>query len=163
MTLWDGLSTSENCQVLVMGATNRPSDIDPAFLRRLPKRFKIDLPSTTQRQDILEKLLAQPLAKGQLASDVNIARIAELCYGFSGSELKELCRTALMIPIQERYREIGSMKTELGSKPPGKVADVRKVSMIDFESKAKEMIQRARSLQFQNTIHSTFVERDALD
>ena len=57
MTLWDGLSNNGKCQILVLGATNRPSDIDAAFLRRMPKRFNLDLPNADQRSSILMKLL----------------------------------------------------------------------------------------------------------
>jgi len=39
MSLWDGVTTNENCQFTVLGATNRPFDIDKAILRRLPPNF----------------------------------------------------------------------------------------------------------------------------
>lgn len=38
MALWDGLCTQPGLRIVVMGATNRPKDIDAAFLRRLPCR-----------------------------------------------------------------------------------------------------------------------------
>jgi SpoVK/Ycf46/Vps4 family AAA+-type ATPase len=38
---------------LVIGATNRPQDIDKAVLRRMPKRFAIKLPNNDQRSKIL--------------------------------------------------------------------------------------------------------------
>ena len=44
MSFWDGLITDPNCQVMIMGATNRPQDVDAAILRRMPCSFKIDLP-----------------------------------------------------------------------------------------------------------------------
>lgn len=44
MMLWDGLSTDPECTVIVMGATNRPRDLDPAILRRMPATFEISLP-----------------------------------------------------------------------------------------------------------------------
>lgn len=53
MTLWDGL-TSGTDRIVVLGATNRPNDIDSAILRRMPKRFAIRLPNLEQRVRILE-------------------------------------------------------------------------------------------------------------
>lgn len=53
MTLWDGLATGSDSRILVLGATNRPNDIDSAILRRMPKRFAIKLPDAQQRKSIL--------------------------------------------------------------------------------------------------------------
>jgi ATPase family AAA domain-containing protein 1 len=44
MSLWDGLITDPNCVVIVMGATNRPRDLDQAIQRRMPSMFHIGLP-----------------------------------------------------------------------------------------------------------------------
>ena len=45
MTLWDGLTTNQNTnRILIIGATNRPEDVDPAILRRMPQMFFIGLP-----------------------------------------------------------------------------------------------------------------------
>lgn len=44
MSLWDGLITDASCTVIVMGATNRPQDLDRAILRRMPATFHIGLP-----------------------------------------------------------------------------------------------------------------------
>lgn len=44
MSLWDGLLTDPSCQVVVMGATNRPQDVDRAILRRMPSAFHVALP-----------------------------------------------------------------------------------------------------------------------
>lgn len=51
--MWDGLLDKSD-RILVLGATNRPLDIDPAILRRMPKRFAVGLPDTDQRRRILE-------------------------------------------------------------------------------------------------------------
>ena len=50
--LWDGLTSSTD-RILVLGATNRPNDIDSAILRRMPKRFAVGLPDVDQREKIL--------------------------------------------------------------------------------------------------------------
>ncbi|KAL1264243.1 hypothetical protein QQF64_004598 [Cirrhinus molitorella] len=57
MSLWDGLDTDYNCQVIIMGATNRPQDLDSAILRRMPTRFHINQPNVRQRKDILKLIL----------------------------------------------------------------------------------------------------------
>ena len=47
---------------MVLGATNRPNDIDSAILRRMPKKFAVLLPDTSQRKRILT-LVRVPLAQ----------------------------------------------------------------------------------------------------
>jgi len=44
MSLWDGLCCDGGSQVMVMGATNRPQQIDQAILRRMPIRLNVPLP-----------------------------------------------------------------------------------------------------------------------
>lgn len=57
MTLWDGLNSTERTRIIILGATNRPNDIDKAILRRMPKRFAISLPDRLQRQKVLELVI----------------------------------------------------------------------------------------------------------
>lgn len=54
LSLWDGLASGEGTRIMVLGATNRPADIDSAILRRMPKRFPVKLPDFEQRRKILE-------------------------------------------------------------------------------------------------------------
>ncbi|KAK5972909.1 hypothetical protein GCK32_002327 [Trichostrongylus colubriformis] len=56
MSLWDGFA-STNDRVIVMGATNRPQDVDPAILRRMSARFAIPMPSEQQREQILKVII----------------------------------------------------------------------------------------------------------
>ena len=44
MSFWDGLVTDSSCQIMIVGATNRPQDVDVAILRRMPSMFCIGLP-----------------------------------------------------------------------------------------------------------------------
>ena len=44
MSMWDGIITDPHCRIMIVAATNRPGDIDPAILRRLPCQFNIRKP-----------------------------------------------------------------------------------------------------------------------
>jgi SpoVK/Ycf46/Vps4 family AAA+-type ATPase len=80
----DGLRSSASSNVVVIGATNRPFDLDDAVLRRLPRRLLIDLPGLEEREAILRIML-----KGEeVAEDVDVPALAKQTDGFSGSDLK---------------------------------------------------------------------------
>ncbi|KAF8877141.1 ATPase [Gymnopilus junonius] len=99
MTLWDGLLSGTD-RILVLGATNRPNDIDSAILRRMPKRFGINLPDLEQRTRILTLMLKDT----KVAPNFSISALAALTEGLSGSDLRELCRNAAMVPVREFMR-----------------------------------------------------------
>ncbi|KAL8127761.1 uncharacterized protein LOC141721547 [Apium graveolens] len=97
MALWDGFTTDQNARVMVLAATNRPSELDEAILRRLPLAFKIGLPDRRGRVEILKVIL-----KGErVESSIDFDHIAGLCDGYSGSDLLELCKQAAYIPIRD--------------------------------------------------------------
>lgn len=100
MCLWDGLITDPDCQVVVMGATNRPHDVDKAILRRMPAMFHVGLPNQQQRAGIIKLVLE---TEG-VSKDVNITKIARLTEGFSGSDLRELCRNAALYRVRDLLR-----------------------------------------------------------
>ncbi|XP_067857480.1 outer mitochondrial transmembrane helix translocase-like isoform X4 [Heptranchias perlo] len=105
MSLWDGLSTDTDCQVIVMGATNRPQDVDPAIMRRMPSTFHVSLPRQRQRQEILKLILSGECYSFQLSSDVELKEIAEKTEGYSGSDLRELCREAALHRLRDFVRK----------------------------------------------------------
>ncbi|TDL19742.1 AAA-domain-containing protein [Rickenella mellea] len=108
MTLWDGLLSASD-RILVLGATNRPGDIDSAILRRMPKRFAIGLPNLEQRLKILTLMLKDTA----LESDFQLLLLARRTEGLSGSDLKEICRNAAMMPVREHLRETGGDRETL--------------------------------------------------
>ncbi|KAK3139958.1 hypothetical protein QOZ80_5AG0393260 [Eleusine coracana subsp. coracana] len=97
MINWDGLRTKEQERVLVLGATNRPFDIDEAVIRRFPRRLMVGLPDASNR----EKILRVILSKEELATDVDFESLANMTDGYSGSDLKNLCVTAATCPVRE--------------------------------------------------------------
>ncbi|KAM9324936.1 outer mitochondrial transmembrane helix translocase [Gastrophryne carolinensis] len=97
MSLWDGLDTDYSCQVVVMGATNRPQDLDTAIMRRMPTRFHINQPSLRQREAILNLILKDE----NVDTDVDLTQIARSTDNFSGSDLKEMCRDAALLCVRE--------------------------------------------------------------
>nr|XP_046212697.1 LOW QUALITY PROTEIN: outer mitochondrial transmembrane helix translocase-like [Oncorhynchus gorbuscha] len=97
MSLWDGLETDYNCQVIIMGATNRPQDLDSAILRRMPTRFHINQPNVRQREEILKLILDNE----NVEPTVDFVEIAKETDGFSGSDLRELCRDAALLCVRD--------------------------------------------------------------
>ncbi|GMI20515.1 hypothetical protein TrRE_jg7862 [Triparma retinervis] len=85
---WDGIDGSEG-GLIVIGASNRPYDIDEAFLRRMPRSYQIGLPSYKTRLKILESITSDfPTDFSSLGP---LARNTE---GYSANDLKEICRIA---------------------------------------------------------------------
>ncbi|KAJ4968151.1 hypothetical protein NE237_014852 [Protea cynaroides] len=97
MVNWDGLRTKDTERVLVLAATNRPFDLDEAVIRRLPRRLMVNLPDAPNR----EKILRVILTKEEMAPDVDLAAIANMTDGYSGSDLKNLCVMAAHCSIRE--------------------------------------------------------------
>ncbi|XP_053709520.1 outer mitochondrial transmembrane helix translocase [Synchiropus splendidus] len=97
MSLWDGLDTDHYCQVIVMGATNRPQDLDSAILRRMPTRFHINQPGLRQREEILKLILEDE----NVDSSVDLSYVAKETEGFSGSDLREMCRDAALLCVRD--------------------------------------------------------------
>ncbi|KAK0210669.1 hypothetical protein DFS33DRAFT_1378651 [Desarmillaria ectypa] len=93
----DGLKTLKDSNVIVIGATNRPFDLDDAVLRRLPRRLLVDLPGEKEREEILKILLRHET----LDPDVDIKDLAKQTESFSGSDLKHLCVSAAVDAVKE--------------------------------------------------------------
>ncbi|XP_057453601.1 uncharacterized protein LOC130745393 isoform X2 [Lotus japonicus] len=113
MALWDGFTTDQNARVMVLAATNRPSELDEAILRRLPQSFEIGMPDQSERAEILKVIL-----KGERVEDnIDFGHIAALCEGYTGSDLFDLCKKAAYFPIRELLDDEKKGKRSPASRP----------------------------------------------
>ncbi|XP_037025108.1 fidgetin-like protein 1 [Bradysia coprophila] len=123
----DGARTSDDERVLIVGATNRPQELDEAARRRLVKRLYIPLPEIDARIQILTSLLKK--VSHQL-NETEITEIGRLTNGFSGADMKTLCHEALMEPM--RLIPVELLRT-IDAK------DVPRVSFQDFTNALKRV------------------------
>ena len=81
---------------MVLAATNRPSELDEAILRRFTQAFEIGMPDQSERAKILKVIL-----KGERMEDIDYEYIASLCDGFTGSDILEVCKQAAYFPVRD--------------------------------------------------------------
>jgi len=116
----DGIvDKGKNLHVYVIGATNKPWDLDWAFIRRFQKRILVPLPDHHTRLMML-KLYTGNL---QIARDVDLHELARLSEGFSGSDIRDVCQAAQLSLIGEFFES---------GKAADKEAKPRFLTMGDF-------------------------------
>ena len=97
MTQMDGVTTKKSDRLVVLGATNLPWEIDPAFRSRFEKRIYINLPDLESRTTIF-KIHTKGV---DIADDVDFSLIGEMSDGYSGRDIQLICREAVMMPVRE--------------------------------------------------------------
>jgi transitional endoplasmic reticulum ATPase len=124
LALMDGLTDRGN--VVVLGATNRPDSVDPALRRpgRFDREMEISVPNADGRLEVM-----QIHTRGMpIADDVNLKSLASELHGYTGADMKSLCREAAIRSIRRYLPEI-DLETE---KIPAKVLQSMEVKIIDF-------------------------------
>ncbi|WIA41878.1 hypothetical protein OEZ86_009202 [Tetradesmus obliquus] len=130
-----GAGASE-ARVIVIGATNRPQELDDAVRRRLVKRIYIPLPDADGRAAILTHLLqgssgsssrpgSRPASGGGGSSSSSklsgvqhalsrrdLDRIVASVEGYSASDLTALCREAALGPVRELGAAIANVAVD---------------------------------------------------
>ncbi|HII85840.1 TPA: AAA family ATPase [Candidatus Bathyarchaeota archaeon] len=99
--------------VYVIGATNKPWDLDWAFIRRFQKRILVPLPDHNTRLMML-KLYTSNL---QISEDVDLHELARLSEGFSGSDIRDVCQSAQLSLIGEFFESGQAMDKEAKPRP----------------------------------------------
>eukprot|EP00545_Synedropsis_sp_CCMP1620_P013271 CAMPEP_0119010872 /NCGR_PEP_ID=MMETSP1176-20130426/5302_1 /TAXON_ID=265551 /ORGANISM="Synedropsis recta cf, Strain CCMP1620" /LENGTH=1272 /DNA_ID=CAMNT_0006963613 /DNA_START=229 /DNA_END=4047 /DNA_ORIENTATION=- len=146
MSEWDGLNSGTNGngeagsdRVVVIGSTNRPFDLDEAVLRRFPRRILVDLPDLETRSEILEVTLAE----NRLDPAVNLTKIAERLEGYTGSDIKEVCREAV-VQISHEQAKVLDESGGMSASTAGALQRLRPVTADDFD-KALSKLKRSVS------------------
>ncbi|KAH9490010.1 Fidgetin-like protein 1 [Bulinus truncatus] len=117
----DGATTQSDDRILVIGATNRPQEIDEAARRRFVKRLLIPLPEPVARREIVLNLMAQQ--KNNL-SEREVQVIVDKTDGYSGADMTNLCREAALGPIRSiTFEEMETITPE----------QVRPITFKDFD------------------------------
>jgi vacuolar protein-sorting-associated protein 4 len=122
----DGIvDKGKNLHIYVIGATNKPWDLDWAFIRRFQKRILVPLPDHHTRL-MMFKLYTANL---QLAPDVDLHELARLSEGFSGSDIRDVNQSAQLKLIGEFFES---------GKANDKLAKPRSLTMEDFRQILEE-------------------------
>jgi transitional endoplasmic reticulum ATPase len=135
LALMDGMSDRGN--VIVLGATNRPDSIDPALRRpgRFDREIEIGAPNAEERFEILGiHTRGMPLAH-----DIDLQGLASELNGYTGADIKALCREAAMKALRRYIPEIDSE----GDRVSPETLGVMDISNKDFREGMKEIVPTA--------------------
>lgn len=116
------LDKGKKLHVYVIGATNKPWDLDWPFIRRFQKRILVPLPDHHARLQMF-KLYTSNLS---LAPDVDLHELARLSEGFSGSDIRDTCQSAHLKVIGEFF-ESGQARNKLAKPRPLTMSDFRQI------------------------------------
>ncbi len=123
--------------ILVIGATNRASTLDPALVRpgRFDRKIHVGLPDAEGRQDILQYYLAKVRHE-----PIDYAKLSRMTVGYSPASLKNIVNEALLFALQDgrdalRWDDLWQAKLseEIGLKQPVKYSPREKAMVAVHE------------------------------
>jgi vacuolar protein-sorting-associated protein 4 len=121
----DGLSDKgKNLHLYVIGATNKPWQLDPPFLRRFSKRILVPLPDNDARM-MQFKMYTAPLT---LDEEVGLEALAKLSDGYSGSDIKDICQGVQLRVVRELFNSGRALDKETQTRP---------ITLADFKEVMK--------------------------
>ena len=135
LALMDGLTERGN--VIVLGATNRPESVDPALRRpgRFDREVEISVPNDDGRLEILQiHTRGMPIAEG-----VDLKELASELHGYTGADIKSLCRETAMKAIRRYLPEIDLESERI----PSEVLQTMEIKLIDFYDAMHEVVPTA--------------------
>ncbi|KAI8056032.1 AAA ATPase [Syncephalis plumigaleata] len=155
LTEMDGMNAKKN--VFVIGATNRPDQIDGALLRpgRLDQLIYIPLPDEASRFNILKATLR----KSPLSKEIDLNFIAKKTHGFSGADLTEICQRACKLAIRESIEQ--EIRRERERKASAEAAGEDEMAMEDVEDEEFDPVPEITRAHFEEAMR--FARRSVSD
>lgn len=108
LTLMDGMRPGG--RVVIIGATNRPNQLDPALRRpgRLGNEIEVGIPDSRGRRQILELMLSN---MPHHLTNEDIGTIADKSHGYVGADLQALVREAVVNVVRQCIQSDREIKT----------------------------------------------------
>ena len=135
LALMDGLTDRGN--VIVLGASNRPDSVDPALRRpgRFDREMEISVPNEDGRLEVLHiHTRGMPLA-----SDVDLKNLATELHGYTGADIKSLCRESAIKAIRRYLPEIDLENERI----PSQMLQSMEIKLRDFYDAMHEVVPTA--------------------
>lgn len=104
LTEMDGIYSADTPRILLVAATNRKEMLDSALLRpgRFDRHIQVDLPDKKGRRSILDLHAANK----PLQDNVDLDKIAEESFGFSGAQLESVMNEAAIYAMRDKLEQI---------------------------------------------------------
>ena len=124
-----GLKSTSDKPLLVLGATNRPWDLDNAMLSRFEKKVYVPLPDLPARAAIFKIHTA---GVDSALSDEDYIELGVRSEGYSGRDISYVCREVIMLPVREL--DMGGLLEN-----SDKEVKVRDITVNDFKKTLKKV------------------------
>ena len=138
---------TRNARIIIIAATNRPDDCDPALLRRFVVQMHIGLPTKRDRKRILTRLL---IGIDHTITDQHLSYIAKRTDQWSGSDLESLARDAVMAPVRECLRRAAIMKKKAKQSGKHKSDDSSQITREIVTSEGNDIVRDCLLNGFKN-------------
>ncbi len=100
----DGAKSVEDHSILLIGATNRPDELDEAARRRFTRRLYIPLPDSKARNDLIKRNIVKDVEMGgntYEVADEEILDIVRRTKGYSAADIQNLLVETAMAPLRD--------------------------------------------------------------
>ena len=136
----DGLGGEEG-RMLLIGATNRPQELDDGARRRLAKQLYIPLPCAEARRAMVTNILRSDASVAHALSDSDLDVICAKTEGYSGSDMKHLTQEAARAPLRELFSSRAADFSAGGAGGDGipSPSAMRPIKLADFKRASKQV------------------------